>query len=85
MFCPSTAHPLEHTKEESYALKIDPFGTSRNFLGEKEVHDAYDILHAIRTRFGADLKIMIDVHSRLAPAEAVRVAKQMRDLDLLTF
>ena len=65
-----------------HALKIDPFGTSRNFLSDKEVHDAYDILHAIRTRFGADLKIMIDVHCRLAPAEAVRVAKQMRDLDL---
>lgn len=64
------------------ALKIDPFGTARNFIGERDLQDAYDILHAIRERFGSDLKIMIDVHCRFTPAEAVRVAGFMQDLDL---
>ncbi|MEZ4667458.1 MAG: mandelate racemase/muconate lactonizing enzyme family protein [Anaerolineae bacterium] len=65
-----------------HALKIDPFGTARNFLSEKELGEAYDILKAIRERFGPELKILIDVHCRFAPAEAIRVARHMQELDL---
>lgn len=64
------------------ALKLDPFGLSRHFIGASELEEAYDILKAIRQKFGPELKIMIDVHCRLAPAEAVRVARRMQDLDL---
>ncbi|MBL8154020.1 MAG: mandelate racemase/muconate lactonizing enzyme family protein [Anaerolineae bacterium] len=64
------------------ALKIDPFGTSRSFIGERDLQIAYDILRAIRDRFGPELKIMIDVHCRFTPAEAVRVARVMQDLNL---
>ena len=64
------------------ALKVDPFGQSRDFISESELLEAYAILHAIRARFGPDLKIMIDVHSRFAPAEGVRVAQRLQDLDL---
>ncbi len=64
------------------ALKIDPFGQSRNFISEKDLQESYGILKAIRTRFGPDLKILIDVHCRFTPAEAIRVAREMQDLDL---
>jgi galactonate dehydratase len=64
------------------ALKVDPFGVSRNFLSDTEVREAYAILKAIRERFGAELHIMIDVHCRLTPAEAIRVARYMQNLDL---
>ncbi len=64
------------------ALKIDPFGLARNFISEPDLREAYGILKAIRTRFGADLKILIDVHCRFTPSEAVRVARAMHDLDL---
>ncbi len=64
------------------ALKIDPFGTARNFISESDLRLAYDILRAIRDRFGSELKILIDVHCRFTPAEAVRVARVMQDLDL---
>ncbi len=64
------------------ALKIDPFGLAKHFISEAELREAYDILKAIRERFGPALKIMIDVHSRLTPAEGVRVARAMHDLDL---
>ena len=64
------------------ALKVDPFGQSRDFISEGELREAYEIIKAIRTRFGSELKIMIDVHSRFAPAEGVRVAQRMQDLDL---
>ena len=64
------------------ALKIDPFGVAKHFISEADLREAYDILKAIRQRFGPSLKIMIDVHSRLTPAEGVRVARAMADLDL---
>ena len=64
------------------ALKLDPFGLSRDFISEAELEKAYEIVQAIRQRFGSDLKIMIDVHCRLAPAEAIRVARRMQALDL---
>lgn len=64
------------------ALKVDPFGTARHFLSDAEVQEAYNILRAIRDRFGPELHIMIDVHCRLAPTEAIRIARYMQDLDL---
>jgi galactonate dehydratase len=64
------------------ALKLDPFGLSKDFISEEELRDAYDIVKAIRTHFGSELKIMIDVHCRFTPAEAIRVARRMQDLDL---
>ncbi len=64
------------------ALKLDPFGVSRHFLSDADLHQAYAILKAIRERLGPELQIMIDVHCRLAPAEAIRVARYMQDLDL---
>ena len=69
-------------KKGFHALKLDPFGLSRNFMSESELQEAYDILKAIRQRFGPELKIMIDVHCRFTPAEAIRVARRMEDIDL---
>jgi galactonate dehydratase len=64
------------------ALKIDPFGLSRHFINEADLDEAYGIVRAIRERFGPALQIMIDVHCRFTPAEAIRVAHKMADLDL---
>jgi galactonate dehydratase len=65
-----------------HALKLDPFGQARNFISEHDLEVAYGILQAIRQRFGPALKIMIDVHSRFTPAEGIRIARRMQDLDL---
>ncbi len=64
------------------ALKIDPFGTARATIDEQELQVAHDILQAIRGRFGPGLKIMIDVHCRFLPSEALRVARRLAPLDL---
>ena len=64
------------------ALKLDPFGTARGFCDEKDLETAYAILKSLRERFGPELKIMIDVHIRFAPAEALRIARRLAPLDL---
>jgi galactonate dehydratase len=69
-------------KKGFHALKLDPFGLSRDFLSEDEVQEAYNILEAIRQRFGPKLKILIDVHCRFTPAEAIRIARRMENLDI---
>lgn len=65
-----------------HALKLDPFGMAQGFIGEADLQLAYDILAALRKRFGPALKIMIDVHCRFAPSESLRVARRLAPLDL---
>jgi galactonate dehydratase len=64
------------------ALKLDPFGVSRGTITEPDLQVAYDILAAIRDRFGKGLKILIDVHCRFMPSEALRIARRLAPLDL---
>jgi galactonate dehydratase len=64
------------------AVKLDPFGTAKWFINNADLNLAFDILHAMRETFGPDLKILIDVHSRFAPSESVRIAKKLAELDL---
>ncbi len=64
------------------ALKLDPFGLARATIDEQSLQLAYDILRAIRDRFGPSLKILIDVHTRFLPSEALRVARRLAPLDL---
>lgn len=64
------------------AIKLDPFGQSKHFISEGELQEARNILLAIRQHFGAELKIMIDVHCRFTPAESARIAGRLADLDL---
>ncbi len=64
------------------ALKLDPFGTAKWFGSNADVDLAYEIVHALRKRFGKDLKILIDVHTRFVPSESLRIANKLADLDI---
>ena len=64
------------------ALKLDPFGTAQGFIDDEELQLAYDILAALRQRFGAGLRILIDVHARFTEAESLRAARKLAPLDL---
>jgi galactonate dehydratase len=64
-----------------HAVKLDPFGTAQGFIEDEQLDLAYEILSAIREAF-PQLRILIDVHARFTPAEAVRAAQKMAPLDL---
>jgi galactonate dehydratase len=64
------------------ALKVDPFGTAKWFCSNSDLALAYEILSALREAFGPDLKILIDVHSRFAPSESIRIANKLASLDI---
>lgn len=64
------------------ALKLDPFGNAKFFSSNEDLKLSFAILHALREEFGPDLKILIDVHTRFAPSESVRIATKLAELDI---
>ncbi len=64
------------------ALKLDPFGTSRDFLDTGELQFAYDIVAALRSAFGPDLRLLIDVHARFTESDALIAAEKLAPLSI---
>jgi galactonate dehydratase len=65
-----------------HALKLDPFGTARDFIENDELELTYEIVAALRSRFGRDLRILIDVHARFTEVDALRAARKLAPLDI---
>ena len=60
------------------ALKFDPFpGPWRAFIDRRQEDEAVERVRAVREAVGPDVDILVEVHRRLAPMHAVRVAQAM--------
>ncbi len=60
------------------ALKFDPFpGPWRSIVDRKDEQTAVDRVAAVREAVGPDVDILVEVHRRLSPAPAIRVARGM--------
>jgi galactonate dehydratase len=60
------------------ALKFDPFGGPwRPYIDAKAERRAADRVQAVREAVGPDVDVLVEVHRRLAPAQAIRVARLM--------
>jgi galactonate dehydratase len=64
------------------ALKLDPFGVAKDFIESDELELSYEIVAALRARFGRGLRILIDVHARFTEADALRAAEKLAPLDI---
>ena len=64
------------------ALKFDPLGTARGFLAPGELPASRAIIAAVREAVGPGVRLMIDMHARLAPAEAIAFIEACADLDV---
>ena len=56
------------------ALKLDPFGPGRWELDADETRRSVSLFEAVRDAVGPDVEIMVEMHGRFAPHEAVRIA-----------
>jgi galactonate dehydratase len=57
------------------ALKFDPFpGPWRLYITRKDEEKAVDVVRAVRDAVGPDVDLLIEVHRRLSPMHAIRVA-----------
>ena len=60
------------------ALKFDPFGGPwRAYIGAKEEALAVARVRAVREAVGPEVDVLVEVHRRLAPMHAIRVARMM--------
>ena len=56
------------------ALKLDPFGPGRWELDADETRRSVALFEAVRDAVGPDVEILVEMHGRFAPHEAVRIA-----------
>jgi len=63
------------------ALKFDPFGPGRYELDPAERSRAVSLVEAVHDAVGPDVEILVEMHGRFAPAEAVRVAHLLEPFD----
>jgi len=67
-------------KQGFTALKFDPFPNPwRAYIDRKQEDEAVAKVAAVREAVGPAVEILIEVHRRLAPMHAVRVARRMED------
>ena len=60
------------------ALKFDPFpGPWRAYISRQDEDAAVAKVKAVREAVGPDVEILVEVHRRLAPMHAIRIARMM--------
>jgi galactonate dehydratase len=57
------------------ALKVDPFGPGRLELDHAERVRSIALVEAVRDAVGDDTELLVEMHGRFAPHEAVRMAR----------
>ena len=58
-----------------HALKLDPFGPGRFELDHAERLRSVELVEAVRDAIGPSTELLLEMHGRFAPHEAVRIAK----------
>lgn len=64
------------------ALKFDPLGTARGFLVPAEAVRSREIIAAVRDAVGPEVRLMVDLHARLSPSEAVAFIESCSAYDI---
>ena len=68
---------LNHTAQGLTALKGDPFDHRGLFIPIQAERIAVQKIAAVREAVGDDVELLVEVHGRLAPADAIRIGNAM--------
>jgi galactonate dehydratase len=63
------------------ALKVDPFGPGYYELERDERIKSIALIEAIRATVGPGVEILVEMHGRFTPAEALRIARELEPFD----
>jgi galactonate dehydratase len=61
------------------ALKWDPFGGAGLFIDNEQENIAVAMVREVRQAVGPNIDLLIEVHGRLSPANAIRVANRIEE------
>lgn len=67
------------------ALKIPGFALDTDLSGMSSYRWGVDCVRAVRETVGNDIRIMVDMHGRTTPAEAIELAREYRKLNIYFF
>lgn len=71
-------HAARAVVERGYrALKFDPFGPGMWELEPAEHRRSVELVEAVRDAVGPEVEILVEMHGRFIPAEAVRIANDL--------
>jgi galactonate dehydratase len=71
---------VETVKMGFTALKFEPFpGPMRSYISRQDERTAVENVRIVREAVGPDIDILVEVHRRLSPMSAIRVAKEMAE------
>jgi galactonate dehydratase len=63
------------------ALKVDPFGPGYYEMERAERLRSISLIEAIRAAVGPEVDILVEMHGRFTPAEALRIARELEPFD----
>jgi galactonate dehydratase len=63
------------------ALKVDPFGAGRLELDHAERLRSIELIEAVRDAIGPSTELLLEMHGRFAPHEALRIAKMVEPFE----
>lgn len=70
------------TVEQGFtALKWDPFGGASLFINHEQEEIAVAIVREVRNAVGPKIDLLIEVHGRLSPANAIRIAHRLAEFN----
>ncbi len=73
----AVANAMSFVEDGYTALKGDPFGHQGIFTSPESERDAIAKVAAVREAVGEDVELLVEVHGRLTPAEAIRIGEQL--------
>ncbi len=83
---PSVERAVQLVEQGFTAMKFDPFpGPWRTHISRDDERTAVEYVSAVRQAVGSDVDLLIEVHRRLAPDPAVRVAGMMEDFQVFWY
>lgn len=63
------------------ALKWDPFGGAGLFIEQDDADLAIEIVREVRNAVGPRIDLLIEVHGRLSPANAIRIGHRLEEFN----
>lgn len=77
---------IETVQSGFTALKFDPFpGPWRSYISKQDEKASVEVVRAVREAVGPNIDLLIEVHRRLSPLHAVRVAKMIEEFDIFWY